>query len=794
MMKPIVLTGALLLATHVAIGEPLDLTGDGVVDHADVQVLLARVTSGVVSYDAAFDMNGDAKLDLVDVLQFGQWINGLYHAPTFPTLYLSNQADTTAYAGYQRNLLARKGVWTRADLVSRYPDVSVAQGLNYDRQKVEYIDSLTKRLRAGFLGRPDSAASDQFVARTLERGVAVYGATRFPNYHTAYDAIHSADLPVIVTTDMLLETVYRSYDNLLMQLETDRFSALLNDILSRSLAYSQRYYQDSAYVTDVRDYLATALFLLNPARTDLAKSTQVASWLAAASSEAMNRITLFGRPVVVDFSQFKPRGHYTKSVVLTNYFRAMMWLSRADLSLEIGGPIPLDMPARVLQKKAALVLWDCVVSSGTYAQWISFNNVIDFMVGQSDGLSVRGMGGLVRDLEPAGVPALLANFDESRFDSVAARNQYGVQLILSQFKPYDLHPSDSLSLPLIFSFMPQRFVLDSYTFSQSVFPLVDYRELPSSLDIAFVLGDNSALADYPAADMALAALPGILGSQRRLYDDISEPGWQSNLYTCWLDFLRKLNGAEKNPALSPVFRTSSWRAKMRNTQLTSWAQLRHNTILYAKQSYTGGITCDHPLAYVEPYPDFFEGVEKYATKAKNFFGKVDHQVGAYFSSVQGIAGKLKACAQLTAQGKEPTADQVAWLKQVVVPTYKSVGCGTVKVLDGWYFDLVYDIPDPNVTEQSSFSTIADVHTRPADDIGPAKVLHAASGLVNLMAVVVELDTCTSVFVGPVGSYYDVVTVDPNSPVRLTDEEWTTALDSSSAWVVRPQWASRFVSP
>jgi hypothetical protein len=761
-----------------------DLTNDTAVNFADVQVFLQNVANQKF-ISSAMDLNGDGAVNLKDALLYGQWVTGLWHDPSrgFSTLYLSNQADTAAYAAYKKNITDRKGVWTASDLKSRYPDNTVKTPLNYSYGQVAYLDSLAAMLaQLDYNHRSDTGYINGFSTKVLQNGMAVYGALDFPNFYSAFDAIHSSDLPVIFTTDALLQTIYQSYDNILIQLETNRFSAMLETILKSSLAYCNKVYDASAYADHVRDYLSCGLFLLNPSRTDITKSAAVSRYLAAIDGQTMGMIAVFDTIRIVDFSQFKPRGHYTKSTLLSNYFKAMMWLSRADLGFWIAGS-----DATTIQKKASLVLWDCVVNSGTYPLWLSFNNYIEFMVGASDGLSIKGLGGLVHDLGGPRIPGFVQSFNTAKFDSVAARNNYGIQLILSQGKVYDPHQYDSLGLSQIVNFMPQRFIIDSYTFSQLVFPLVDYRELPSSMDIAFVLGDNSALSSHP--DLSILAVPGILGSQRQLYDDISARGWQSNLYTSWLYFLRTLNGAQDNAAVSPVFRTSGWRDKMRNTQLASWAQLRHNTILYAKQSYTGMIICQYPMAYVEPYPEFFAAVGLYAEKGRNFFSGLDAQIAAYFGKVAQISGNLKAAADLTAQGKPVTQTQYEWLRQVVTPDYVNVFCGQVKIFAGWYFDLIYDIDAPwrKTGEISSYATIADVHTKPADERGPARVLHVATGRVNLMATVVEIDSCKTVFVGPVSSYYDVITTDPSTPQRLTDETWSGMLDSAKAGA-RPSWA------
>jgi len=54
-----------------------------------------------------------------------------------------------------------------------------------------------------------------------------------------------------------------------------------------------------------------------------------------------------------------------------------------------------------------------------------------------------------------------------------------------------------------------------------------------------------------------------------------------------------------------------------NGQLGSWAELRHNTVLYVKESYTGMPVCEYPDAYVEPNPTFFARVVAFAIAARS---------------------------------------------------------------------------------------------------------------------------------------------------------------------------------
>src|SRR5262249_20770363 len=48
---------------------------------------------------------------------------------------------------------------------------------------------------------------------------------------------------------------------------------------------------------------------------------------------------IYGGERYMDYSQFKPRGHYLKSEELQRYFRCLMWLGRADCGWNV---LPVD--------------------------------------------------------------------------------------------------------------------------------------------------------------------------------------------------------------------------------------------------------------------------------------------------------------------------------------------------------------------------------------------------------------------------------------------------------------------
>jgi hypothetical protein len=763
-----------------------DLNGDKVVDIGDAETFLKSVAAGSPP-DKSHDLDGDGSVGLSDALLYGRWINGLYEKPSagLSTLYFKNPADTAAYSAYQKNAKAYAG-WTMADLRNRYPVATMAPPViapGTMQFETEVGIGLDKFKAAGF----NKAG---FMSQLRSQGAVVSRSIKFPNYFVAMDQIHQYDLPVLITTDALLHSVYLSYDNILAELEETLLAGSLESILSASYDYAGKVYGPEQHGKDVLELTGTALFLLNRNRGDVEKTASIATHLKDIDDQLMRGTRIFGQDTNIDYSQFKPRGHYTRTPKLAAYFQAMMWLSRADLSFDLRAQAPGKTdPKFTRMKKDALTLWDCVINSGSYPAWLEFNRYVEYLVGMSDGLNMKGMGSVAQGLGVKGVPEFLKAFPEARFDSVVKAGSYGAQAILSQAKTFDAGAADP-DLSPIFSFMPQRFILDSYTFSQAVFPITG-ELMPSSLQISFALGDNSSAVDAPEPTGAIGPknLPGILGAQRALYDGISAEGWQSNMYTSWLAFLRKLNGAETNPKAAPAFRSPAWRKKMRNTQLASWAQLRHNTILYAKQSYTGGITCSFPKAYVEPYPEFFAAVAAYARIGAATFKAGRPAVASYFAELESICGKLKEAAERTSLGQSPTEAQAIWLTSAL-QSKPPMGCGGSRVYDGWFMDLFYK-PKADL-EYSTDYTIADVHTHPADDAGPDMVLHVASGEINLAAVAVQEDSCVTLYVGPVGSFYEVNRT--GTLERYNDEEWTAAIKAGTAIVKRPAWAESFMGP
>ena len=273
--------------------------------------------------------------------------------------------------------------------------------------------------------------------------------------------------------------------------------------------------------------------------------------------------------------------------------------------------------------------------------------------------------------------------------------------------------------------------------------------------------------------------------------------WTADLYNAWLGALRALSPtaaglADTTAQLPAVARTEPWSRRVLNTQLASWAELRHDTILYVKQSYSSGVSCEFPDAYVEPVPAFYDRLAVLAQKGTTLVGSLDlaasatlaTSLPAYFDNLAYVAHNLGTLAQAQMAGTMPTTDQMAFVNQVVKKT--GTMCGMPPNYDGWYPTLFF------AKNSGEFApTIADVHTQPTDESGAevGRVLHVGTGHAREMVVTIEACDGPRAYVGLASSYYETIT---QNYQRLNDNDWETALGKTGT--KSPAWQASILGP
>ncbi len=517
-----------------------------------------------------------------------------------------------------------------------------------------------------------------------------------------------------------------------------------------------------------------------------------------------------------DYSQYVPRGHYTRSETLKRYFKSMMWYGRMAFLLKGGdesdctaleGPLITEEDANLATIQASLIsteLPSVQVGDGTAQEiWDRIYSVTSFFVGTADDLTPYEYLSAIEKVFGTEFDSSLLATDENllalKAELAQMRNPeiYGGSGICVVYPPITREKLyECLAKTKGMRFMGQRFVPDSYMFQNMVSPAVGMyvgddepftmkmtmagpaRCFPRGLDVMAVLGSERAYqileeegdTEYEGKDTSYDKQLSELKNQ---FSEFDVADWNRNLYWAWLYALQPL--LEEFGEGYPTFmQTEAWQDRELQTALASWAELRHDTILYAKQSYTPVPVSAPPtppkpvVGYVEPVPEFYSRMLALTSMTKEGLAQLNALSGeerSRLESLERILGRLIDISRNELENKELDEADYEFIRN---------------------FGEELDSIVAGVEAEGKETTIvADVHT---DTNPPRQVLEEGVGYVNLILAAYKLpDGRILIGAGPVLSYYEF-----KHPMaeRLTDEKWREMLEQRNA-PERPIWISSF---
>jgi len=446
---------------------------------------------------------------------------------------------------------------------------------------------------------------------------------------------------------------------------------------------------------------------------------------------------------------------------------------------------------------AAFLLQELLETSGAMDILLENDRLIEFLVGESDNLTPWEYGRIIDDLSGlVSADQLLSDEVYDPYYEAVSTSLEAEQKILSCIlysDPYDPEPEQ---LPVSYRLFGQRFIIDSYIFANVVYDRIVYdsakiwRPMPNPLDAMFVLGNNNA-GELLKPELEMYFYSSQVDALRYLVNSYDEEFWNKSLYNTWLQSIRELNPAEEKEGTPYFMKTVAWQHQKLNTQLASWAQLRHDNLLYAKQSYTWGVICSFPHSFVEPYPEFYRRIEDFCDAAYSYFTgneKIWYSIPHYFLKVKKIMQQLTQIAEKELRLEPLNVDEITFLKGML--REPDMVCGAPPWA-GWFLDLFYDVEKLVEDDKEDF-VIADVHTQPTDAFGNliGRILHVGTGKVNLgifLAGSPSANFKPVAFIGPCMSYYEHITMDWD---RKTDEWWTTKIQNE--FPPRPEWTNVYL--
>jgi hypothetical protein len=599
----------------------------------------------------------------------------------------------------------------------------------------------------------------------------------------------------------LLHTYHILYDYTLRFAEIKHFVDDLQGLNEAMLATSlQQYESTSGQGQEAAErnaaFFAVASVLLDPG---VAVPSEVQDLVQAELSLIEAHQGFADSPIFgykEDYSQYVPRGHYTRNETFKRYFKAMMWYGRMMFRLKPGDKPEEVQKGRMETRQAILVVAALqsatVGSQPALALWDRIYEPTAFFVGKTDDLNVYDYSQVIKEVY--GESLNLSDLeDEARLDAFIEKAMtLRPPKIVSSFVTDQEEPEE---VTKGFRFMGQRFIPDSYIFQQLVYDEVKLyqgtgqpftwvnsmagpiRGFPRGLDVASVLGSGRAEeiieakgdAEYDGYTEQLAKLRGEFAA-------LPAEQWVENLYWSWLYSLRPL--LEVKGEGYPVFMQSeAWVDKDLNAFLGSWAELRHDTILYAKQTsaiMATGLMPQPELAkgYVEPQPEVYARLAALCKQMRVGLGDrglLNPEYTDKLNRMESLLLSLKTMAEKELSGQALTDEEYAQIRNIG------------DVLEG-ITTFSVEISGQITSEADvRMAIVADVHT----EGNSGQVLEEGVGDAFTAYVVAPVEGQQVVAQGGVFSYYEFK--QPMSD-RLTDEAWQ-ALEPKPDL---PQWTASFI--
>ncbi len=620
-------------------------------------------------------------------------------------------------------------------------------------------------------------------------------------FFTVYEKARYANVPIFVTSDSLLHIYHLLFDKVLRTAEVQYFIPLLRDLNQALLAQTDSQYrvlqgtgwEDAARRTVAFVGVASKLLDPNVQVPDYAAELVEAELALVEDATGILPSPLFpGLEYGEDYTQYIPRGHYTKSDELRAYFKSMMWYGRMTFRLKTKDP---DV-GRAETRSALLLVHALrtaeVAHRPALEAWADLYNPTVFFVGRSDDLTVPQYAEVTDNVYGKGV-TVTAPADDARLDTfIEAANKLPPPRILGMVI---MDTDDVEETTKGLRFMGQRFVPDAYIFRQLIYRNVgtpDHRRgLPKGLDILAAMGSERAYQILDEmGETAYENYPQQMSKVREWVSGLSVEEWTEMLYNSWLYCFHPLLEIPEDGY--PAFMQSpAWVDKQLHTVLGSWAELKHDTILYAKQVYAelgAGPMPPEPVppkGFVEPVPHFYARLAALTAMTRQGLGNrglLAEQDDYSLQRLEELARAFQTMAEKELRG-EPLTEEEYSLIRFYGGELEHLTMAAADTPEGELGGQAY------MEEEPQAAVIADVATDP----WPTPiVLEEAVGRVNEIHVVVPVveedgTTYLQVAKGGVFSYYEFPWPADD---RLTDEKWRQMLDEKQA-PPPPEWISSF---
>lgn len=595
----------------------------------------------------------------------------------------------------------------------------------------------------------------------------------------AYEENDYRQVPNFITTDLYLQAFHIYFSYILKSLEKQHIiptlEMLCHSFNAACIKLAEQTEDES--LKDMAEHAAT--FYAIPYYLLTNKTLTVPSKYETEYQEEIEHINkqednfsdfLSYKDAYFPYSLFKPRGHYTREPQLQAYFKAMMWLQTACFCRE-----QQEQLKRSIFQAAVLCTYKSIDQTPLIKLYQHIYTPLTFLMGEADNLSIFD---IARILEKNNAIHIEDALTAGQIEKV---NQALIELAKHK---NNIKPQIEITCRDKINFMPQRYLSDNEVIQK----LVDVnpnsqRAYPKGLDVFATFGTGTAeslLIDFYKEPNNWSEYSKELQQLKDKFK--TSKSTQLSVYELWMKSLLTMQQTDKN---NPGFmQTPEWGYKNLNTALASWAELKHDAILYGEQPMAaecGGAGPPDPIVvgYVEPNLPFWRKMENILQATRLILQQNDCMTDDLKGKTDQLNDYVTFLIQVTEKelrGEKLTEPEYRTLEYMG----SSIEYFTLSVVDP---DLHLDDWSLVQGPDKSIAIVAGIYTRNIRGCNKNGILHIATGNANNIYVVVEIEGNLYLTRGATFSYYEFV-----QPLgtRLTDEEWQKMLEEKKAPAV-PEW-------
>lgn len=590
-------------------------------------------------------------------------------------------------------------------------------------------------------------------------------------------------IPSFITVDSMLHTYHFFFDYVLRTVESDYLIPALSQLNEAMIQASE----DNIGSLDDPDLMEAALSnlayfsvagnLLDGTPAPKSVQNMVADEVEKIEAHEVRTESTIFYPTLVDYTQFTPRGHYTRTEELEKYFRAMMWYGLMPFMISDSDS------GLVSTRRTLLIIYNLrevsIDGNSALELWETIYEPTNFFVGASDNITFYDCIEIMDDVYGRNVsPDDFA--DDGKLmefiEKIKALPGPGIE----QYVPLTADEERSGEFTTggrVYNFMGQRFIPDSRILQELVLPKAENRMFPTGLDIFAAMGSDRAL-DILISDYDVYSFEGYETQMEKMRMEMNETPletWQSNLYYGWLWSLQSIIAPVSGDC--PAFmQNDAWLDKSLFTALGSWTELRHDTVLYARQS---GAECGDgddegpPKGYVEPNIDFWSRMEWLVESTRD--GLESRELSDFM-----LNDRFEWLGRLVTMCREVAEKEMAG-EEVTEFDY-----GRIEYYGGSLEGLMLSCAGGDLLSEADkdMALVVDVHT------GMGEVLQEATGRVAVIHVVVPIEGELYLTRGGIYTQYEFTQPSSN---RLTDEQWREMLNNGEQPPLA-EWTESFMVP